>query len=298
MLKKNNPHFVSDILVILESAGALLNIIDSTDGKYSARQFTLVDFLAANNLNSYLIYSMVLPSYDPILCQIKVFKVMPRSQNANAYVNCGFRFKFKPDSIELDGKPTLAFNGIAPDLFHTFETENYLSDKNLNDDNVVKTAFAILNNELNDTRLADNPLEASFDYRINAAMGFFYKFVLALRKDSVSEECKSAISSLSDDRVVSHAEQQFQTNSELYPLTQAVPKLNCFSQVTGETKYVDDMFFAGGGFGYFILSTIANGKIESINVNKAKNLPGVLGIFFANDIPGIKCTHIQFKSIH
>ena len=218
---------------------------------------------------------------------------MPRSQNAYAYVNCGFRFKFKPGGIELDGKPTLAFNGIVPDLFHTFETENYLSDKDLNDDNVLKAAFAILNKELNHTRLIESPLETSLDYRINAALGFFYKFVLALRNTSVSDEYKSAISSLSDERTVSHAEQQFQTNSELYPLTQAVPKLNCFSQVTGETKYVDDMSFTGG-FGYFILSTIANGKIESVNVNKAKSMPGVLGIFLAKDIPGSKFIHIQF----
>lgn len=89
-IKKMHPSFPSDVLVILEAAGARLNIIKMNESKYSSSQFSLSDFLNDDTLVNgfYLIESLMLPRMDP-LNRIKAFKVSLRAQNSHSYVNAG-----------------------------------------------------------------------------------------------------------------------------------------------------------------------------------------------------------------
>lgn len=50
-------------------------------------------------------------------------------------------------------------------------------------------------------------------------------------------------------------------------------------KVTGRAKYGADNNFPGMAYGYVVLSTIANGEIEAMDVTAAKNTPGVLGVY-------------------
>lgn len=50
-------------------------------------------------------------------------------------------------------------------------------------------------------------------------------------------------------------------------------------KVTGRAKYGADHNFPGMAYGYVLLSTIANGEIESIDATAAKAAPGVLGVY-------------------
>jgi len=45
---------------------------------------------------------------------IKTYKIMPRSANAHAYINAGFRAKIQGNKIVE--KPTIIFGGIRPSL--------------------------------------------------------------------------------------------------------------------------------------------------------------------------------------
>jgi xanthine dehydrogenase large subunit len=57
--------------------------------------------------------------------------------------------------------------------------------------------------------------------------------------------------------------------------------------VRGESKFVDDLFNPEGLlYGYVYYSSIAHGKIVSINLKKALKYAGVRGVFTAEDIPG------------
>ncbi|MET0233616.1 MAG: xanthine dehydrogenase family protein molybdopterin-binding subunit [Kibdelosporangium sp.] len=50
-------------------------------------------------------------------------------------------------------------------------------------------------------------------------------------------------------------------------------------KVTGEAKYGADNSFPGMAYGYVVLSTIANGEIQAMDVTVARNAPGVVGVY-------------------
>ncbi|HEY3610981.1 MAG TPA: xanthine dehydrogenase family protein molybdopterin-binding subunit [Pseudonocardiaceae bacterium] len=50
-------------------------------------------------------------------------------------------------------------------------------------------------------------------------------------------------------------------------------------KVTGRAKYGADNNFPGMAHGYLVVSTIANGEIEAMDVTAAKSAPGVLGVY-------------------
>ena len=50
-------------------------------------------------------------------------------------------------------------------------------------------------------------------------------------------------------------------------------------KVTGEARYGADHNFPGMAYGYLVLSTIAHGRLEAMDVTAAKSAPGVLGVY-------------------
>jgi xanthine dehydrogenase YagR molybdenum-binding subunit len=50
-------------------------------------------------------------------------------------------------------------------------------------------------------------------------------------------------------------------------------------KVTGQAKYGADNNFPGMVYGYVVLSTIAHGEIEAMDVTAAKSAPGVIGVY-------------------
>ncbi len=53
--------------------------------------------------------------------------------------------------------------------------------------------------------------------------------------------------------------------------------------ITGEAKYTDDLQLPGMAYAAFLRSPFAHAKIKSINTDKAKALPGVVGVFTGKD---------------
>ncbi|MEU6262715.1 xanthine dehydrogenase family protein molybdopterin-binding subunit [Saccharopolyspora shandongensis] len=50
-------------------------------------------------------------------------------------------------------------------------------------------------------------------------------------------------------------------------------------KVTGQAKYGADNNFPGMAYGYVVLSTIAHGEVEAMDVTAAKSAPGVVGVY-------------------
>jgi xanthine dehydrogenase YagR molybdenum-binding subunit len=50
-------------------------------------------------------------------------------------------------------------------------------------------------------------------------------------------------------------------------------------KVTGRAKYGADHTFPGMAYGYVVLSTIAHGELEAMDVTAAKSAPGVIGVY-------------------
>lgn len=62
--------------------------------------------------------------------------------------------------------------------------------------------------------------------------------------------------------------------------------------LTGSGRYTDDIEVAGQAHVYFLRSSVAHGKLNGMNADAAKAMPGVLGIFTGEDfaeIGGIPC---------
>ncbi|MBB4685935.1 xanthine dehydrogenase family protein molybdopterin-binding subunit [Amycolatopsis jiangsuensis] len=61
-------------------------------------------------------------------------------------------------------------------------------------------------------------------------------------------------------------------------------RLDATPKVTGRAKYAVDHNLPGMAYGYVVLSTIASGRIEAMDVTAAKGAPGVLAVFTPFDV--------------
>lgn len=159
---------------------------------------------------------------------------MPRAQNAHAYVNAAFLFKFNGEVVESS---RICFGGIDPSFIHATNTEKSLQGKNLYTNETLQSAISYLNSELNpDWILPD----ASPEYRKNLAISLFYKFVLnTAPEDKVKPEHRTGGEIL--QRTLSSGTQMFDTYKDKFPLTQPVPKYEGLIQVSGEAQYANDI---------------------------------------------------------
>jgi len=68
------------------------------------------------------------------------------------------------------------------------------------------------------------------------------------------------------------------------------PKYDADKLVLGQSNYVADMKFPGMLHGVLKFSDHPRAKVISININKAKDYPGVIKVFTSKDIPGSRFT--------
>ncbi|RNA06065.1 xanthine dehydrogenase-like, partial [Brachionus plicatilis] len=294
-VKKQFGEFPSDVMTILETSGAKLNVYRNIRDLRGPMEMNIENFLHDPEIvvGEFLIESLTLDALDQEKTVCMYRKVMPRSQNAHAYVNSGFRFEFESaQSTKLVNEPLLCFNGIDENFFHAEKTQKFLQNKDLLDSAVFTGSVKILNDELRESGILvqKDPLLTTPDYRISLALSMYYKFyiqILHSKSKEIKTELKSLPESIVDSRKISNSEESVEIDNQSFPLTKPIPKLNAYSQTSGETKYVDDLPpSAHQTHGAFILSTIASAKIDHIDIEQALNMNGVLGIYLAKDIPG------------
>lgn len=188
---------------------------------------------------------------------------MPRAQNAHAYVNASFLFKFNGDIVE---SARICFGGIDPAFIHATSTEKSLQGKSLFTNETLQSAISYLNNEINpDCVLPD----ASPEYRKNLAISLFYKFVLnTAPEDKVKPEHRTGGEIL--QRPLSSGMQMFDTYKDKFPLTQPVPKYEGLIQVSGEAQYSNDIPYLDNElWAAFVPATKVRAKIGKIDASDA-----------------------------
>jgi xanthine dehydrogenase/oxidase len=276
MLTHNNDNFPSDVYTIMEAAGATVTIATSpTDMK----TYTLSDFLQVSMTTS-LIVSMEIPFLKPNerMC---TYKVMPRFQNAHAYVNAGFRIQFDPSSFTVTTPPTLVFGGIAEHGVTAAQTASYLNGKVLTDKDTLRNALTILEKELVPN---EPPVATSPKYRKTLACSLFYKFYLSCVIDKVDVRVKSA--GVPYVRPLSSGQQSYDSVPAEYPVTEPMPKLSALQQTSGEAVYTTDIPTTSDLLhGAFVLAPQGNAKIVSVDTSAAQTMPGFVRYISAADIP-------------
>ncbi|GFG40150.1 hypothetical protein Cfor_02488, partial [Coptotermes formosanus] len=255
-MKHEHREFPSDVYLMLETAGATLNIGESS---YILEKVNMMDFLNVD-MKHKIIHSINLPQLDEDY-HLRTFKIMPRAQNAHAYVNAGFLFKMK---------------------IHASNTESYLKDKNLFDHEVFRTALKMLDAELHPDHVLP---DASPEYRKGLAAALFYKFVLGLSPPDLPANLVSGGKIL--ERPLSTGKQDYETNECVWPLNKPVPKLEAVVQCSGEAQYVNDIpTMPSEVYAAFCLTTVGQGYITNIDASEILDIPGIVAFLSAKDIPG------------
>ena len=79
-----------------------------------------------------------------------------------------------------------------------------------------------------------------------------------------------------------------------WKLGDPVPRVDVKEKVRGYGQYPDDVYEEGMIYGSALRSAYPRALVKSIDTEKAKALPGVIGVFTAEDIPGsVKVGHLK-----
>lgn len=261
LMMKNNVHeFPSDVFLTFECAAAKIVVFDGVKSEIIS-PLELVKHKMAKKI----IAKIILPAYNPDKFLFRSYKIMPRAQNAHAYVNAAFQIEVNEQKNSIV-TARLCFGGIDTYFVHAEKTEKFLQEKDPFSNETIQAALKVLKTELNpDWVLPD----ASPEYRQNLAMALFYKFMLAVTPaPKTSQKFKSGGKVL--EREVSQGTQVFDTYKENWPLTKNIPKIEADVQCTGEAKYVNDFpSLPNEVYAAFVLAKIVHGKIASIDASRA-----------------------------
>lgn len=75
---------------------------------------------------------------------------------------------------------------------------------------------------------------------------------------------------------------------------QRMARIDAKEKVLGKGEYVDDLYLEGMIYGSAVRSEHPRARVLAIHTEAAKNLPGVVGVFTAADIPGsVKVGHLK-----
>nr|CAH7725832.1 unnamed protein product [Callosobruchus chinensis] len=210
--------------------------------------------------------------------------VMPRAQNAHADVNSGFLVKLTSNRVVESA--TIVYGGISARCIHASKTEELLKGKPLFDNKTLTQVFQSLDAEIQPTW---EPPEATPTYRKNLAIALFYKFILNKCPRELLTNSRLSSGGTVLQRPLSVAIQEFGTNPKNYPLSEPVPKVEAVAQTSGQAEYCADLpNLPNQTFGAFVTAAaVANSHIDQIDPAEALDMPGVVALFTAKDIPGI-----------
>ncbi|XP_060042807.1 xanthine dehydrogenase/oxidase isoform X2 [Erinaceus europaeus] len=227
------------------------------------------------------------------------FKQASRREDDIAKVTCGMRVLFKPGTMEVAelalcyggmGDRTLSAGKTAKKQVSRFWNEQLLED--------VCTGLA------EEMKLLPNAPGGMVEFRLTLTLSFFFKFYLTVLQKLGREDPEDKCGKL--DPTHASATLLFQkdppSNVQLF---QEVPKgqseedmvgrplvhLAAEMQASGEAVYCDDIPRYQHELSLrLVTSTVAHGRIKSIDCSEAKKVPGFECFLSADDIPGSNVT--------
>ncbi|EDV93569.1 GH19389 [Drosophila grimshawi] len=276
-IKKQHPEFPSDVHISFEALN--VHVLASINAK-EQQQMPLADYLSSKD-RKLVLKAFLLPAYPKEKYIYESYKIMPRAQNAHAYVNAAFLLELGAESQVKSAR--ICFGGIRPDFVHATAIEELLLGRNPFDNAWLEQAFAKLSTLLQPDEVLP---DASAAYRVSLAGGLLYKFLLKhAPAASVNDAFRSGGKLL--ERALSSGTQVYQTKKENYPVTQAVQKVESMIQCSGEATYMNDVLTTTNTLHCaFVGATKVGASIEQIDTTEALRQPGVIAFYSAKDVPG------------
>lgn len=241
---------------MLETVGAQLTVGEALN---RSRCVSVRDYLRVE-MRGKVLLNVVLPPLPVGRHIVRTYKIMPRAQNAHAYVNAGFRIDTDDDGRVRSAR--LCFGGIEPQFTHAERTEKALVGRELHTDRTLQLALRTLRDELH----ADWVLpDAAPAYRTQLALALFYRFVLATAPSPLVDG-RLRSGGAAAHRPLSSGRQEFDTVPANYPLTEAVPKYDGLIQCAGEAEYVNDLPMQPGElWAAFVPATVVNVSVKQVD---------------------------------
>ncbi|KAL7831548.1 hypothetical protein SRHO_G00310510 [Serrasalmus rhombeus] len=226
---------------------------------------------------------------------VRAFRHAPRKENALATVNAGLRVWFEEGSNVVK-EMSVYYGGVGPCTVSAERTVQQVVGRPWNEA-TLSDAYRALVDEVT---LGASAPGGKVMFRRSLTLSLLFRFYLHvlqhLKDTNVSEgeipsEQLSAVEHLPN--IIQPSYHEFQDvlsgQSEQDPVGRAVQHQAALSHATGEAVYCDDFPRTQGElFLSVVTSARAHARITHIDVSRALNMPGVVDVFTADDIPGKK----------
>ncbi|XP_028989633.1 aldehyde oxidase 6 isoform X2 [Betta splendens] len=224
---------------------------------------------------------------------VRALRQAPRKESCFATVTTGMRVFFSSRSRVVQ-EVSIYYGGMGPTTVSATKTCAALITRPW-DEETLSRAYDVLLEELT---LPPSAPGGKVEFRRSLTLSFLFKFNLeVLQKlremnvitDELSE--KNHIQPL--PREIQHSLQEFQhvskDQSTQDPVGRPIMHRSAISHATGEAMYCDDIPQMDRElFLVLVTSSQAHAKIVSLDVSEALQLPGVVDVITAEDIPGKK----------
>lgn len=222
---------------------------------------------------------------------VSALRHAPRKETAFATVTCGMRVLFSEDSSVVRDI-SLYYGGVGPTTVNAARTCQALINKQWSE-STLSQAYDVLLEELD---LPPSAPGGKVHFRRVLTLTLFFKFhleTLNKLKDMgwISGDVPEKLLPLPSD--IQPSLQEFQFVSKEQSLDDVVGRpvmhKSALSQATGEAVYCDDLPPTQGELHIaFVTSSRAYANIKQLDVSAALQLPGVVDVITAADIPGKK----------
>ncbi|KAM9038260.1 aldehyde oxidase 4-like isoform 1-T2 [Sarcophilus harrisii] len=290
-----SKHDYSDINPILAAGKAILNLISKTEGE---RQMLIEELFTSTSLKEELhegevIYSVVIPQL-PKWNVIAAHRQAQRLENALAIVNAAMSVQFEEGTNSIkDFK--MFFGNVGSSTVSASKTCEQLIGKQWNDIMLSEACRLVLD----EIQIPPTAVGGMVEYKRTLMISFIFKFYLKVLRElhklnprmypEIPETFMSALEEFPLN--IPKGIQMFQCvdphQSPQDPVGHPVMHQSGIKHATGEAVYNDDIPQVDKELHLAVVtSTRAHAKILSIDFSEALELPGVVDVITANDVPG------------
>ncbi|KAM6200351.1 aldehyde oxidase 2-like [Sarcoramphus papa] len=283
-----------DLNPVLAVGKSVLNLA-SEDGK---RQIVLNDqFLAGcehGDIKAKEVIVSVLIPYSVKDDFISAFRQAENQKNALSIVNSGMRVLFSPGTDTIVDLSIL-YGGIGSTTLSARKSCEKLIGRQWNDQMLNEACRLVLE----EIFLPPSALGGKVEYRRTLLVSFLFRFYLEVlhglhqmypfRYAELSQEKMSALGMLQSG--VPQGVQIYQDvdprQSPQDPVGRPIMHQSGIKHATGEAVYIDDIHPVDGELSLAVVTSIkAHAKIISIDASEALQVPGVVDVVTARDVPG------------
>ncbi|NXL94780.1 AOXB oxidase, partial [Alectura lathami] len=225
---------------------------------------------------------------------ISAFRQAERQKNAFSIVNSGMRVLFSPGTDTI-ADLSILYGGIGSTTLSARKSCEKLIGRQWNDQMLNEACRLVLE----EISLPPSALGGKVEYRRTLLVSFLFRFYLEVlhglhqmypfRYAELSQDKMSALGVLQSG--VPQGVQLYQDvdpgQSPQDPVGRPIMHQSGIKHATGEAVYIDDLRPVDGELSLAVVtSTKAHAKIISLDTSEAFQVPGVIDVVTAKDVPG------------